>query len=213
MGTALAGCRAYADSNGQDENLAYVNAFRYRDYVVDAFNSDKPYDQFVREQVAGDLLPASTDQEHSERLVATGFLTLGPKMLAEDDPVKMQMDIVDEQLDTMGGAFLGMTFGEVDAAITTNSIRFRLLTIIRSRGSSRARNMDIFSRRHVARTTAGVCRGKSRPSRPTPQTLPPRKTNSRPTSKLRIGHSSPRRGWPITSWPRANCSKPRRWNR
>jgi hypothetical protein len=101
----------YADSNGQDENLAYVNAFRYRDYVVDAFNSDKPYDQFVREQVAGDLLPTSTDQEHSQRLVATGFLTLGPKMLAEDDPVKMQMDIVDEQLDTLGGAFLGMTFG------------------------------------------------------------------------------------------------------
>ncbi|HVU89562.1 MAG TPA: DUF1549 domain-containing protein, partial [Pirellulales bacterium] len=101
----------YADSNGQDENLAYVNAFRYRDYVVDAFNSDKPYDQFVREQVAGDLLPASTDHERFEQLVATGFLTLGPKMLAEDDPVKMQMDIVDEQLDTMGGAFLGMTFG------------------------------------------------------------------------------------------------------
>ncbi len=102
----------YADSNGQDENLAYVNAFRYRDYVVDTFNNDKPYDQFVREQVAGDLLPASADDGlRREGLVATGFLTLGPKMLAEDDPVKMEMDIVDEQLDTFGGAFLGLTLG------------------------------------------------------------------------------------------------------
>jgi len=101
----------YADSNGQDENLAYVNAFRYRDYVVDAFNGDKPYDQFVREQIAGDLLPAASDAERFAHLVATGFLTLGPKMLAEDDPVKMQMDIVDEQLDALGGAFLGMTLG------------------------------------------------------------------------------------------------------
>ncbi|MBL9124224.1 MAG: DUF1553 domain-containing protein [Planctomycetaceae bacterium] len=113
----------YADSNGQDENLAYVNAFRYRDYVVDAFNSDKPYDQFLREQIAGDLLPdessssattedsATRDQQRFARTVATGFLTLGPKMLAEDDPVKMEMDIVDEQLDTLGAAFLGLTLG------------------------------------------------------------------------------------------------------
>jgi cytochrome c553 len=106
----------YADSNGQDENLAYINAFRYRDYVVDAFNQDKPYDQFVREQIAGDLLPESATAGASSndpfaRLVATGFLTLGPKMLAEDDPVKMEMDIVDEQVDAIGGAFLGLTLG------------------------------------------------------------------------------------------------------
>ncbi|HEY2839788.1 MAG TPA: DUF1553 domain-containing protein [Pirellulales bacterium] len=102
----------YADSNGQDENLAYVNAFRYRDYVVDAFNHDKPYDQFVREQIAGDLLLDSpSSNEPFARLIATGFLTLGPKMLAEDDPVKMEMDIVDEQVDAIGGAFLGLTLG------------------------------------------------------------------------------------------------------
>lgn len=110
----------YADSNGQDENLAYVNAYRYRDYVVDAFNNDKPYDEFVREQIAGDLLPIATsdsggteseEPRHFERLIATGFLTLGPKMLAEDDPVKMEMDIVDEQLDSLGGTFLGLTLG------------------------------------------------------------------------------------------------------
>ena len=45
----------YADSNGLDENLVYKNAFRYRDYVIAAFNKDKPFDQFVQEQIAGDL--------------------------------------------------------------------------------------------------------------------------------------------------------------
>jgi len=102
----------YADSNGLDENLAYVNAFRYRDYVVDAWNADKPYDQFVREQLAGDLLPSEGDEVlRQERLVATGFLALGAKMLAEDDPVKMEMDIIDEQVDAIGTAFLGLTLG------------------------------------------------------------------------------------------------------
>ncbi|MSR56901.1 MAG: DUF1553 domain-containing protein [Planctomycetaceae bacterium] len=102
----------YADSNGLDENLAYANAYRYRDYVVAAFNRDQPFDQFVHEQLAGDLLPGTGDiAELMDRTTATGFLSLGGKMLAEDDPVKMQMDIVDEQVDTIGRAFLGLTVG------------------------------------------------------------------------------------------------------
>ncbi len=70
-----------------------------------------PYDQFIREQLAGDLLPSSDHATNVERLVATGFLVLGPKMLAEDDPVKMEMDIIDEQVDTIGRAFVGLTLG------------------------------------------------------------------------------------------------------
>lgn len=102
----------YADSNGLDENLAYANAFRYRDYVIAAFNKDKPYDQFVQEQIAGDLLGETTDSDVlSERLTATGFLSLGAKMLAEDDPIKMRMDIIDEQIDTIGRTFMGLTMG------------------------------------------------------------------------------------------------------
>jgi hypothetical protein len=102
----------YADSNGLDENLAHANAFRYRDYVVRAFNQDKTYDQFVREQLAGDLLPDDeTESPLSDRIIATGFLSLGAKMLAEDDPLKMQMDIIDEQVDTLGRAFIGLTLG------------------------------------------------------------------------------------------------------
>ncbi|MEJ7592216.1 MAG: DUF1553 domain-containing protein [Planctomycetaceae bacterium] len=102
----------YADSNGLDENLAFGNAWRYRDYVIDAFNSDRPYDEFLREQLAGDLLPAAASADiQLRRIIATGFLSLGAKMLAEDDPVKMEMDIIDEQIDTLGKAVLGMTIG------------------------------------------------------------------------------------------------------
>lgn len=100
----------YADSNGLDENVAHGNAWRYRDYVIAAFNSDKPYDRFIKEQIAGDLLPVNSTNPH-EQLIATAFLTLGPKVLAEGDETKMQMDIVDEQIDTLGRAFLGLTLG------------------------------------------------------------------------------------------------------
>ncbi len=101
----------YADSNGMDENLAHGNAWRYRDYVIRSFNADKSFDRFVKEQIAGDLLPSGTDTERADALTGTGFLVIGPKMLAEDDPMKMRMDIIDEQLDTLGQAFLGLTVG------------------------------------------------------------------------------------------------------
>ncbi|MEZ6092346.1 MAG: DUF1549 domain-containing protein [Pirellulaceae bacterium] len=97
----------YSDSNGLDENIAFGNAWRYRDYVVDAFNSDKPFDRFVIEQLAGDLLPEATRQTQT----ATGFLVLGAKVLAEPDVEKLMMDTVDEQLDTIGKAFMGMSLG------------------------------------------------------------------------------------------------------
>ena len=102
----------YADSNGLDENIAHGNAWRYRDYVIGAFNKDKPFDQFVLEQLAGDLLqPASESTVKHERLIATGFLSLGPKVLAEVDEKKMEMDIIDEQVDTVGRALMGLTLG------------------------------------------------------------------------------------------------------
>jgi hypothetical protein len=101
----------YADSNGLDENIAHGNAWRYRDYVIRSFNADKPYDQFIREQIAGDLLPAQDEAARREQLIATGFLALGPKVLAEVDERKMELDIVDEQVDTLGRAILGLTLG------------------------------------------------------------------------------------------------------
>jgi len=120
----------YGDSNGGDENHAYPLAWRYRDYVISCFNDDLPYDVFVHEQLAGDLLdspindpsvdnasePASGDPEThnprtNSRLTATGFLALGTKILAEQDEVKKQADIVDEQIDTVGKTFLALTLG------------------------------------------------------------------------------------------------------
>ena len=101
----------YADSNGLDENVAHRNAFRYRDWVIEAFNRDQPYDRFVQEQIAGDLLPGGTDEERFARLIATGFLTMGAKVLAEQDVDKMLIDIVDEQVNVVGRAFLAEPVG------------------------------------------------------------------------------------------------------
>ena len=100
----------YADSTGADEDHRYPYAWRYRDYVIDAFNRDEPYDQFMREQVAGDLLPAENGADVNVRgIVATGFLALGPKLIAEQDKKKMLYDMVDEEIDVASRAFLGLT--------------------------------------------------------------------------------------------------------
>ena len=100
----------YADSTAHDGNFIMRFAYRYRDYVVRAFNDDKPYDQFIIEQLAGDLLPPTKDLDLSlQSMIATGFLMLGPKALAEQDKEKVRMDIVDEQIEVMGKAFLGLT--------------------------------------------------------------------------------------------------------
>jgi len=101
----------YADSNGLDENVALGTAWRYRDYVVKSFNTDKPFDRFLIEQIAGDLLPAKSLEERHEHATATAFLNLGAKVLAEADKEKLVMDVVDEQIETTGRAFLAMTLG------------------------------------------------------------------------------------------------------
>ncbi|NBU10179.1 MAG: DUF1553 domain-containing protein [Proteobacteria bacterium] len=86
-------------------------AWRYRDYVINSFNSDKPYDRFLREQVAGDLLPHESIAQRQQQLIATTFLTLGNTNLEEQEKKQLEMDVVDEQLDTIGKAFLAQTIG------------------------------------------------------------------------------------------------------
>ncbi|MEM0898230.1 MAG: PSD1 and planctomycete cytochrome C domain-containing protein [Verrucomicrobiota bacterium] len=99
----------YAESNGKGANQTYTNAWRYRDYVIDSVNEDKPIDRFIMEQIAGDLLSIKSDEDWQENLIATGFLALGPKNLRETNRRQFIMDMVDEQIDATSTAFLGLT--------------------------------------------------------------------------------------------------------
>jgi hypothetical protein len=99
----------YAETTGKTVNFNYPHAWRYRDYVVAAFNADKPYDQFVREQLAGDLLATSDPKLKAERTIATGFLAIGPKALNERNGLQFELDVADEQIDVTSQAFLGIT--------------------------------------------------------------------------------------------------------
>jgi Protein of unknown function (DUF1553)/Protein of unknown function (DUF1549)/Planctomycete cytochrome C len=89
----------FGESSSKERNIPFPMAWKYRDWVYDAIAADKPFDQFVREQIAGDLLPAKNDQQRNEMLTATGFLTLGPKSLNTRNQEQFRMDVADEQLD------------------------------------------------------------------------------------------------------------------
>ncbi len=100
----------FADSTGMDEDHVFPNAWRYRDYVVKAFNEDLPFDRFLTEQIAGDLLPPDSPGGINQRgVVATGFLALGPRPLAQQDRVQAIYDVVDEEIDTTTKTFMGLT--------------------------------------------------------------------------------------------------------
>lgn len=96
----------YAESNGRESNLTFPHAWRYRDYVIDAVNADMPYDRFITEQVAGDLLPAKDEVERARLLTATGFLAIGAKGLNEQNKAQFAADVADEQLDAVTRAVL-----------------------------------------------------------------------------------------------------------
>ena len=99
----------YGESTGSSRNIPLPHAWRYRDYVIDSFNADKPYDQFIREQIAGDLLPAESEEQRREHLIATGFLALGVKDVNQRFKVRFIMDNVDEQIDTVSRSVLALT--------------------------------------------------------------------------------------------------------
>ncbi|MBI82159.1 MAG: hypothetical protein CMJ81_03095 [Planctomycetaceae bacterium] len=100
----------YADTTANDGNFVMRYAYLYRNYVIDAFNGDMPYDQFVVEQLAGDLLPPADNLDVTvRRHIAPALLMLGPKALPEADREQLRMDIVDELIDVTSRAFLGLT--------------------------------------------------------------------------------------------------------
>ena len=99
----------YADTTGGGRNNPFPNAHRYRDYVINSYNKDKPFDQFIMEQIAGDLMSSSSDEEYNEKLTGTGFLALGPHNYELQDKELLRMEVVDEQLTAVGKAFMGLT--------------------------------------------------------------------------------------------------------
>jgi len=85
------------------------HAWRYRDYVIDAFNDDLPYDQFLTQQLAGDLLQTSSVDQQRQNLIATTFLVMGDALLENQNKSQLDMDVVDEQLDAIGRGLLAQT--------------------------------------------------------------------------------------------------------
>ncbi len=96
----------FAESSGKEANISFPYAWRYRDYVLDAVNADVPFNRFLVEQIAGDLLPASNAKERARLLIATGFLAIGAKNLDESNPKQFAADVIDEQIDALTRAVL-----------------------------------------------------------------------------------------------------------
>jgi hypothetical protein len=96
------------DARGIGGEMDIPFAWRYRDWVVNAFNRDLPYDQFVTQQIAGDLLP-SPDGVNREGIVATGMLAIGNWGGGDADKEKLLTDIADDQVDVVSRTFLGLT--------------------------------------------------------------------------------------------------------
>ncbi len=97
----------YADTSGDSSDYPIPQAHKYRDYVIDSFNRDKPYDQFIQEQIAGDLIASETEEQWKERTIATGFVALS-RRFAVDTPGTEHL-ILEDTLDTMGRAVLGLS--------------------------------------------------------------------------------------------------------
>ena len=99
----------YAESSGKDRNIIYPHAWRYRDWVIEAVNADMPYDEFLIQQLAGDLLSADDPTDRAKQQIATGFLAIGPKSHNAMGKAQFAVELVDEQIDATGQAMLGLT--------------------------------------------------------------------------------------------------------
>lgn len=97
----------YADTAGDSADYPVPQAFRYRNYVIDSFNSDKPYDRFLREQIAGDLLPAASPAQKREQTIATGFIAIARRFSVE--PTETMHLTIEDTLDTLGRSVLGLS--------------------------------------------------------------------------------------------------------
>lgn len=140
----------YAETAGGGRSYPVPITWRYRSYVIDTFNNDTPYNHFLKEQVAGDLLESKNDKEKARNLVATGFMAIGAKPLDLQNKEQLTLDHVDEQLDTLGKVTMGMTIGcarchdhEFDP-ITTRDY-YRMSAIFQNTNAMTKANISNFS--------------------------------------------------------------------
>ncbi len=96
----------YADTSGCNGDFPMPEAYRYRNYVIRSFNNDKPYDQFLREQIAGDLLPAGSDEERYDQVIATGYLAISRRFSSLGEEFHLTLD---DTIDNFGKAILGVS--------------------------------------------------------------------------------------------------------
>ncbi|MCB1092318.1 MAG: DUF1549 domain-containing protein, partial [Verrucomicrobiae bacterium] len=99
----------YADSVGRTWNAPFNYAWKYRDWVIRSFNQDKPYNRFIAEQLAGDLLPASTVEQRRDQIIGTGFLTLGSLAINAGSGEGFVLDQIDDQIDVTTRGFLALS--------------------------------------------------------------------------------------------------------
>ena len=97
----------YADTAGDAADYPIPEAYKYRNYVIDAFNDDKPYDQFIREQIAGDLLHAGSEAERWQQTIATGYLAISRRIGVS--PHGQRHITIEDTIDNLGKTFLGLT--------------------------------------------------------------------------------------------------------
>jgi hypothetical protein len=197
----------YSDSNGFDWDEFRPQAWRFRDYVVRAFNADKPFDQFVREQLAGDELLAGPPRsaEEQDRLVATGYLRVGPRTTPRplfNEQARARSDWLADLTETTGSAFLGVTLSccrchdhKFDPISQADHFRLRAFFQPVRNTATTSRSISPKSRRPSAASTrkdrsAWPPRKERKPSSASGQ-APACATNESPPCRNRNGASSP----------------------
>ena len=138
----------------------FKEAWRYRDYVIETFNRDVPYDRFLREQIAGDLLPAESVAQKRRQLIATTFLVLGNTNLEQQDKQQLVMDVVDEQLDVISKGFLAQT---LTCALPRSQVRPHSNERLLRPGRDLAEHQNAQTRESfpvVGDSSSGACRAR-----------------------------------------------------
>ena len=96
----------YADTSGCNSDYPIPTAYKYRNWVIESFNQDKPYDQFLKEQIAGDLLPARDAQDHSNKIIATGYLAISRRFGSRNNEFHLT---IEDTIDNVGKAMMGLS--------------------------------------------------------------------------------------------------------